>query len=91
LTEGSQGVTAVIVGAAIGAMVGYVFFSERGRHIRRAMEPALDDLRRELAQFRLTLQKASNAANEGWQLLNEAMAPVEQRRFHGPPQTSSRF
>jgi gas vesicle protein len=64
---------AMIAGAVIGGVAGYVLFSERGRELRRQMEPALDNFSRELNSFRLTIQKAAGVATEGWKLLNEAM------------------
>jgi hypothetical protein len=60
-------------GALVGAVVGYLFFTEGGRRLRRQIEPALDEISRELNHFRGTVQKASGVANEGWQLLNEAL------------------
>jgi hypothetical protein len=41
--------------------------------VRRQIEPALEDLARELISFRTTVQKASGVASEGWKLLNEAL------------------
>jgi hypothetical protein len=66
-------VTATLIGAGIGAVVGYLFFTERGRELRRQIEPALEDLSRELYSFRSTVQKATGVANEGWKLLIETM------------------
>ncbi len=64
---------ATIVGAIVGGVAGYLFFTEQGRALRRQMEPVLDDLSRELHSFRSTVQKAAGVANEGWKLLIEAM------------------
>ena len=69
----SQATTATIVGAVIGSVAGYLFFTERGRSVRRQIEPALEDLSRELMSFRSTVQKAAGAAKEGWKLLNETL------------------
>lgn len=66
-------VLATVVGAVIGGAVGYLFFTERGRHLRRQMEPALDDFARELNSFRGTVQRAAGVAGEGWRLLNDAL------------------
>jgi hypothetical protein len=89
VTDNSRAMAATIVGAIVGGMAGYLFFTDRGRAIRRSLEPALEDLARELHSFRGTIQKASGVATEGWQLLNEAMgeggAP---RRFPSAHQTS---
>jgi hypothetical protein len=66
-------VLATVVGAVIGGAAGYLFFTEHGRHLRRQMEPALDDIARELNSFRGTVQRAAGVASEGWKLLNDAL------------------
>jgi hypothetical protein len=83
-------VAATVVGAVIGGMAGYMFFTDRGRTIRRSIEPALDDIMRELNSFRGTIQKAAGVANEGWRLLNDAIGEggSQARRFPSAHQTS---
>jgi gas vesicle protein len=68
-----KAVLATVLGAVAGALAGYLFFTERGRTLRRQIEPALEDLARELNSFRGTVQRATSVANEGWKLLNEAL------------------
>jgi gas vesicle protein len=77
----NRAVTATVVGAVIGGVVGYLFFTDRGRSLRRQIEPALDDISRELHSFRATVQKAAGVANEGWKLLNDALG----EGGHQPP------
>ena len=87
----NQGWTAVLVGAAVGGLAGYLLFTDRGRAARRSLEPAIEDLAHELNHFRATLQKAAGVANQGWQMLNDALgeAGATPRRFpHAPHQTS---
>ena len=69
----SQAIKASIVGAVIGGVAGYLFFTDEGRRLRRQIEPALDDFARELNSFRATISKAAGVASEGWKLLNDAM------------------
>ena len=79
-------VAATIVGAVIGGMAGYLLFTERGRALRRQLEPALEDFARELNSFRGTIQRATGVASEGWRLLNDALGepPGPQgRRYPG--------
>ena len=78
----SREMAVISVGAVVGAAAAYLFFTERGRNLRGQIEPALDNLARELNSFRATVQKASGVANEGWKLLNDAV---------GEPGTSSRY
>jgi gas vesicle protein len=81
---------AILAGAVIGGAAGYLFFTDRGRSLRRQIEPALEDLARELISFRATIQKAAGVANEGWKLLNEALGEAQPRppRYPGTHQTS---
>jgi gas vesicle protein len=44
----SRELAATLVGAVIGGVAGYLFFTDRGRSLRRQIEPALDDFSREL-------------------------------------------
>jgi hypothetical protein len=80
-------VAATIVGAVTGGAAGYLLFTERGRALRRQLEPALEDFARELNSFRGTIQRASGVASEGWRLLNDAIGdPSDQppaRRYPG--------
>ena len=69
----SRELTATVVGAVIGGVAGYLFFTDRGRSVRRQIEPAIEDFSRELMSFRTTVQKATGVASEGWRLLNEAL------------------
>jgi len=87
----SRAVAAAIVGAVVGGLAGYLFFTDEGRRLRRQLEPALDDFARELNSFRATVNKAAGVASEGWKLLNEAMGDggqSEQPRYPSARQTS---
>ena len=83
-------VIATLVGAVVGGAAGYLFFTEHGRQLRREMEPALDDIARELNSFRGTVQRAAGVASEGWRLLNDALGDIgtQPPRFPGTHQTS---
>ncbi len=69
----SREMAATIVAAVIGGVAGYLFFTERGRSVRRQIGPAIEDFSRELMSFRNTAQKVAGFANEGWKLLNETL------------------
>ena len=73
MTEKSHICMVSCIGAAVGATVAYMFFTNRGRQLRRNFEPVLEDLARELNHFRGTVSKAAGVAGEGWKLLNEAI------------------
>jgi len=89
VTDNSRAVAATITGAVIGGVAGYFFFTERGRELRRQIEPALDDFTREFNSFRMTIEKAAGVANQGWKVLNEAMDDrPEHTRYSTAHQTS---
>jgi len=81
---------ATMVGALVGGVAGYLFFTDHGRNLRRQLEPALEDFGRELMSFRTTVQKAAGVANEGWKLLNDALGEQggSSPRYPGAHQTS---
>ena len=85
-----RAVIATVVGAVIGGAAGYLFFTDQGRQFRRQLEPALDDIARELNSFRGTVQRAASVASEGWRLLNDALgeAGAEPARYPGTHQSS---
>jgi len=67
-----------------------MFFTDNGRVMRRQLEPAIDDISRELASFRGTLTRALSVANEGWKVLNEALGEEGAApRFPSPRQTAA--
>jgi gas vesicle protein len=82
VSDNSRAVAAMVVGATVGAAAGYMFFTEPGRRLRRQLEPALEDMARELNHFRGTVSKAAGVASEGWKLLNDALGEHEQRFPH---------
>ena len=73
MRDNSRTLAATMVGAVLGAVVGYLYFTEQGRSIRRQLEPAIDDFSRELRHFSGTVNKAAGVASEGWKLLNDAL------------------
>lgn len=87
MNDKARTITSMVVGAVVGALAGYMFFTETGRRLRRQIEPALEDMARELNHFRGTVTKAAGVASEGWKMLNEAMGEREER-FPNAHQTS---
>ena len=87
----SRELAATLVGAVLGGVAGYLFFTEHGRSIRRQIEPALEDFSRELSSFRSTVQKAGGVASEGWKLLNEALGETAPPAPRFPGRQTSPF
>lgn len=90
MTEKSQACVVSCIGAMVGAAAAYMFFTNQGRQLRARIEPALEDLTRELNHFRGTVIKAADVAGEGWKLLNEALGEggTTTPRYADPHQTS---
>jgi len=86
----SRELVATFVGAVIGGVAGFLFFTERGRGLRRQIEPALEDFSREFTSLRNAVQEAAGVAGEGWTLLNDALdegvkAPARYPARPAPP------
>jgi gas vesicle protein len=86
--DNSRALAATVVGAVVGGVAGYLFFTDHGRSIRRQIEPALDEFTHELMSFRTTVQKASGVASEGWKLLNDALGDTGSAPKYPGRQTS---
>ena len=86
-----QAVAATIVGAALGGIAGYLFFSDQGRRLRRHIEPALEDFVRELTSLRGTVQRAADVAGESWRLLSEVIREPAQPSHRFPGGQTSPF
>lgn len=86
VTENSRTIAAAALGAVGGAVAGYLFFTDRGRELRRRLEPAFEDITRELSSFRTTAEKLSAVASQTWTLLNEVVGEREPSR---PPRYPS--
>jgi hypothetical protein len=69
--ERARVLTATCLGAMIGGVWGWLYMTENGRRIRDQIEPKLDDFVNELTRARGTVEKARNAATEGWRSLND--------------------
>jgi gas vesicle protein len=92
VTDKARAITATTVGAIIGGAVGYLFFTDRGRTLRRQIEPVLEDFARELNQFGGTLYKSAGIASEGWKLLSETVREAASRGpRYSPSHQSSPF
>jgi hypothetical protein len=93
MSDFSRTMAATVAGATVGGLLGYLFFTPRGRALRRELEPAIEDLARELAGFRTTVHKAAGVANDGWRLLNEVTSSIgeESPRRYPPMHQNAPF
>ena len=86
----SNNVIATFGGAIVGAIAGYLFFTDDGRAFRRRLEVSLEDANRELSNVRHTVVEAAAVASDGRQLLNEVMSDGVRQpmRYPGARHTS---
>lgn len=71
MNENSRVVAGALVGAVVGAMASYLFFTDSGQSFRERLEPALDDSRHEFGRFEQSVRKVAVMADEGLRLVNE--------------------
>lgn len=83
MSEQSRVMASAVVGALVGVVAGYLFFTERGREFRNRLEPMVDDLRHEFGRFQRTFEKVGDIANEGMRVVNEFNAARTQSPFRG--------
>ena len=81
MNEQSRVMASAVVGALVGAAVGYLFFTERGRSMRDRMEPAMDDLRHEFGRFQRTIEKVGEMATEGMRVVQEFNSARSQSQY----------
>jgi gas vesicle protein len=67
----SQVTLCTVCGAIVGAAVGYLFFTPQGRAIRDRIEPAVDEMRREVQRFQGTIEKMGTLAGDSLRVVKE--------------------
>jgi hypothetical protein len=69
--ERTHVVLSALAGALVGAIAGYLYFTERGRRMMASWEPKLDNAMREMGHLRETVTKAQAVASEGWRSISQ--------------------
>jgi hypothetical protein len=72
VNERSVVALSAIAGAALGGLAGFLFLTDRGRVLRREIEPRLDEFARDLANLQGSVARARSAASEGWRVVRHA-------------------
>jgi len=88
VTDRSRTLAATVTGAVIGGIAGYMIFTPQGREFRRRIEPALEDLGRELNSFGNAIARAGGVANQGWRMLHQVLDETGSTRYANPHQTT---
>ena len=78
MSDQSRTTLAILAGAALGGLAGYLMLTEGGRRVRSRIEPTLEEFLGEINRLGGTVDKARRVANEGWRVLNQ-MAGDERR------------
>jgi len=71
MTDQPRILAGAIIGASLGCVAAFLFWTRSGRVLRRRMEFALEDFGRELVQLRGLAANAANVASEGRRLLDD--------------------
>ncbi len=88
MNERGRVVIASLLGGGIGALVGYLYFTEPGRRARRQIEPKLDQIASEIDGLRRTSDKARLVLAKMWEGLSalaEEPAPALETPYVRPP------
>lgn len=83
MSEQSRVMAGAMVGALMGAVGAYLFLTERGRDLREQLEPALDDMKRELSRFQETIEMVGVMAIDGVGVVHEFKAARSKAKFAG--------
>lgn len=91
MTEQARVLTASLLGATIGGIIGCLFLTRRGKQIREQLEPTMDEFAQEMTRFRSALNKTKFAVTEGWRALNDLAEPAHAGDWPKEPRQSSPF
>jgi gas vesicle protein len=82
---------ATMLGASLGAVAGYLFFSDSGKALRRKLEPLLKEFARDASGFGQAIAESSSAASGGWKLLLDLIGDQEVRTRSSQPEQTRPF
>ncbi len=85
MSERARVVGATVAGAAIGGIIGYLFFTAGGRRFRGEIEPRLSEVSREIVRARDTVMKAYRALSDGQRSLDHRAVERAPWPEHEPP------
>ena len=85
VADNSRAIAVTLVGATVGGIAGYLFFTESGLAVRRQLEPAIDEIARELMAVLSVLEAMLliGVGVAGWLMykrVRELINGIEQRQ-----------
>jgi hypothetical protein len=66
----------VLVGAALGGMLGYLLFTEGGRRARNSLRGQLEGLVDDASRFSGSIEKMRGVATEGWRGVKDVFSAL---------------
>ena len=90
MDERSQVLIATVLGAVCGGVLGSLYLTERGRHIREQIEPTLDAMLAEFQRTQMTVIRVREATREGRRAFDDLLSQPPSRE-PGSPWESREF
>lgn len=75
MTDRSRITLAMLGGAVLGGVVGYLYLTEDGRQLRRRLEPTIDGVLDEVRTLGTAVGSARQAAADGWRSVSDVIKP----------------
>jgi hypothetical protein len=85
VSERSEIVGATLAGAAVGALIGYLFFTTSGRRLRGEIEPRVIEASRDVVRVRDAVTQAFAAIDEGRRSLERLASPPDRWPVYDTP------
>lgn len=76
MEERSRVALSVLVGAALGGVVGYLLFTEDGRRLRTNLRGHVEGLVDDASRFRGSIEKLRDVASDGWRSVTGALSSL---------------
>ena len=74
MEDRSRVVLGMLVGAAVGGVVGFLLYTESGRRLRSGLRPQLEGIVDEAKWLRGTVDRIREVASDGWESVSEFFA-----------------
>ncbi|MBP1605314.1 MAG: hypothetical protein H6Q08_688 [Acidobacteria bacterium] len=76
MEDRSRIAVSVLVGAALGGMLGYLLFTEGGRRARNSLRGQLEGLVDDASRFSGSIEKMRGVATEGWRGVKDVFSAL---------------
>lgn len=76
MEDRSRIAVSMLVGAALGGVLGYLLFTESGRRTRNSLRGQLEGLVDDASRFSGSIEKVRSVATEGWHSVRDVFAAL---------------